>query len=52
MMSFGWRPNQSCYAPVGQYQVKQQSLASCEVPGWFWFALAFATVAGLSKGTK
>lgn len=50
MMSFGWRPNQSCYQ-VPQQQ--QNAAPACAVPLWFWLALGAATVAGMSsKGGK
>jgi hypothetical protein len=47
MMSFGWRPNQSCYQPAVPIQAAQQP--TCSVPMWFWVALGIATYAGLSK---
>jgi len=49
MMSFGWRPNQSCY------QIPQQLNAapSCApVPTWFWLALGVAAFAGMSRKEK
>ena len=50
MMSFGWRPNESCYQTSQQVQAAANPPAtSCGVPGWFWLALGVAAVAGLSK---
>ncbi len=47
MMSFGWRPNQSCYQAAQQLQ--PASAPPCGVPTWFWLALGVAAVAGLSN---
>lgn len=49
MMSFGWRPNQSCYQSADQVQATATPASSCAVPGWFWLCLGVAAVAGLSK---
>jgi hypothetical protein len=46
MMSFGWRPNQTCYRVAQQQQ--PATTASCSVPTWFWLALGVAAIAGLS----
>jgi len=48
MMSFGWRPNQSCYQPVAQVSAP----APCTTPVWFWVALGVAVVAGVSNRKK
>lgn len=45
MMSFGWRPNQSCYTQAQQVTPPAQ----CAVPVWFWLALGAAAIAGMSK---
>jgi hypothetical protein len=55
MMSFGWRPQMSCYA--SQNQVNQgltttQQQASCPTPTWFYLGLALAAFLGISKGGK
>jgi hypothetical protein len=50
MMSFGWRPNQSCYQ--GAQQLQAAAAPSCAVPMWFWLALGVAAVAGLSSGKE
>jgi hypothetical protein len=47
MMSFGWRPNQSCY--TGAQQLQPAAPPPCAVPTWFWVALGVAAVAGLSS---
>lgn len=50
MMSFGWRPNQSCYQVPQQLQ--NAPAPSCSVPTWFWLALGVAVVAGNSGKGK
>jgi len=47
MMSFGWRPNQSCYQPAQTVQAAAQP--SCSVPFWLWVALGVAAYAGLKQ---
>lgn len=44
MMSFGWRPNQSCYSNQAQVQDKQ----ACPSAGWWYVLLGIAVVAGAS----
>jgi hypothetical protein len=53
MMSFGWRPNQTCYRVAQQQQPAVTEGASCSIPAWFWLALGVAAIAGLSgKGAR
>jgi hypothetical protein len=49
MMSFGWRPNQSCYEGAAQGQAAIAPPSPCAVPGWFWLCLGVAALAGISK---
>jgi hypothetical protein len=44
MMSFGWRPNQSCYQAVG----KQTAKAACPSACWWYALLALAVVGGVA----
>lgn len=47
MMSFGWRPNQSCYE--NQAQVNK---TACPSAAWWYVLLGLAVVAGASGGKK
>lgn len=47
MMSFGWRPNQSCY--VNAQKETAKSAAQCPSATWFYLLLAGAIIAGSSK---
>lgn len=44
MMSFGWRPNQSCYEKAGQ----QQTQVACPSVTWWYLLLGLAVVGGMA----
>jgi hypothetical protein len=44
MMSFGWRPNQSCY--VNAQKETAKSAGKCPSATWFYLLLGMAIVAG------
>jgi hypothetical protein len=44
MMSFGWRPNQSCYVNAQKETAKQ--IVSCPSPTWFYVLVGVAIIAG------
>lgn len=46
MMSFGWRPNQSCYSNVAK--VKASEAVKCPSAMWFYLLLGVAVIAGTS----
>jgi hypothetical protein len=53
MMSFGWRPNQSCYAPSGKIAATDEQVGACATsPTWFYLLLAAAVVGGLAHKGK
>jgi MYXO-CTERM domain-containing protein len=41
MMSFGWRPQSSCYKGI-------DTVGTCPSVGWFWGLVALAGLAGLA----
>ncbi len=48
MMSFGWRPNQSCYENAAQVQQK----ASCPSAAWWYVLMGLAVVGGIAGRKK
>jgi hypothetical protein len=49
MMSFGWRPNQSCYVPSGKQAATDQQVGACQpAPTWFYLLLGLAVIGGMS----
>jgi hypothetical protein len=54
MMSFGWRPQNSCYvsatkAPASDSQVPAAPMCAA-TPTWFYVLLGLAVVGGMSGG--
>ena len=46
MMSFGWRPNQSCYEKAAKQTAK--AAGQCPSATWFYLLLGVAIIAGTS----